>query len=184
MSSVASTGCCLWARSKVIACFVTFPCKLRLMALINFQRSQSHSVRWWLFDIVPLSLSDEDNCFKLALGYWLLKFNRRANDRVVACLEMTLESAKIRHPQCDDTSHNKCGLTLCMLLSTKTWDCTNLCLLGGALMLHDAALNTIWTGQRSLVGVSLTIPWFCPSMPLCGLVQLRRGLGNLMQLLP
>lgn len=70
--AAALTGCCLWARSKVIACFVTFPCKLRLMAPINFQGIQNYSVRWWLFDIVPLSHSDKDNCFKLAPGYWLL----------------------------------------------------------------------------------------------------------------
>lgn len=33
---------CLWAWSKVIACSVTFPCKLKLMAPIN-----SHSVALW-----------------------------------------------------------------------------------------------------------------------------------------
>lgn len=70
--AAALTGCCLWARSKVIACFVTFPCKLRLMAPINLQGIQNYSVSRWLFDIVPLSHSDKDNCFKLAPGYWLL----------------------------------------------------------------------------------------------------------------
>lgn len=42
-------GRCLWAWSKVIACLVTFPCKLRLMALINFQGSQNHRqmVAFW-----------------------------------------------------------------------------------------------------------------------------------------
>lgn len=45
-----------------------------------------------------LSHSDKDNCFKWAWGYWLLPCYRRANDRVVASLEMTLESATIRHP--------------------------------------------------------------------------------------
>lgn len=105
------------AWSLVIACFVTFPCKLRLMALINFQGSHHYSVRRWLFDIVPISHSDKDNWFKLALGYWLLRFNRRANDKVVACLEMTLQSATIRHP-----------FTAITLLTSVVWHCASSCI--------------------------------------------------------
>lgn len=124
MSVAPSTGCCLWVWSEVIACFVTFPCKWRLTALINFRGSQNRPVSRRLFDIALLSLShsDKDNCFKLARGYWLLKMNRRAKQQEWwHSLKMTLQSANIKHPQphCNDTSDNKCGLTLRILHSAK-----------------------------------------------------------------
>lgn len=176
------TGCCLWVRSKVIACFVTFPCKLKLMALINFWGIQNYSVTWWLFDIVPLSHSDKDNCIKLAPWYWLFKFNRRTNDRVVACLEMTLQSTNIRHP-----------LTVMTLLTTSVvWHC--------ACCSQSSRLDNC-----VLVSGGPDVPWCCAEYHMdrlkkCdgsniaytnilsfsatrGSVQLRQGLGNLMQML-
>lgn len=186
-SSAALTLGCLWAWSEVIACFVTFPCKLRLMAPINFQGSWNCSVRWWLWHLTLFySHSDKDNCSKLALGYWLLKFNRRANDKVVACLEMTLQSAKIRHT-----------LTVVTLLTTSVvWHCASCSQL--SMRLHNSvplrrkrspdvarcrADNHMVQPERCF-GTSVVHTKILSFNTTGGSVQLRQGLGNLMHLLP
>lgn len=111
-------GCCLWPWSKVIASFVTFPCKLRIMALINFQVNQRHFVRRWHFDIGLLSGSYKDKRLALAAGHWLPQFSRDTHTKktwqrgCVSWNDFEKYQDQKSPPDCSDTSLNKCALTL------------------------------------------------------------------------
>lgn len=154
------------------------------MAPINLQRSQNYSVRWWLFDIVPFSHSKKDKCFKLAWGYWLLKFTRRANDKVVACLEMTLQSAGIRHPLSVMTLLTTSVVWHCACCSQPNRSLHNLVPLKGSPDVAWCWAEYHMDHPKNCFGNSVDFSWNLSFNATRGSVQLPQGLGNLMQLLP
>lgn len=149
-----------------------------LIVVINYEGSWtavSHGD--FFFDIGPL------DCFKFVFGYWLVEFNRRANDKVVACLEMTLQSAKIIQPL----------IVMTFLTTSAVWHCAfctpahmRLCSFSPHTRSPDGVwyfVCAIWTCQRSLVGrrAAYTKMLFFNATRGSGL--LWRRIGSLLRLL-